>query len=129
MTTRKRKWVSNCRLVHRWRSPKKPLKKCANVSYSLPQVKSVYTTIGGGSAGSDPSMPQASAETRMATDHPLTARGERPRKGVIEKQIRQMLSDMPGMRVKVGLGASGEKYLVMLTGDDPSVLQQTATAF
>ena len=97
---------------------------------SLPQVKSVYTTIGGGSAGSDPSMPQASAETRMATlTIQLTARGERPRKGVIEKQIRQILSDMPGMRVKVGLGASGEKYLVMLTGDDPTVLQQTATAF
>ncbi len=97
---------------------------------SLPQVKSVYTTIGGGSAGSDPSMPQASAETRMATlTIQLTARGERPRKGVIEKQIRQMLSDMPGMRIKVGLGASGEKYLVMLTGDDPTVLQQTATAF
>ena len=95
---------------------------------TLPQVKSVYTTIGGGSAGSDPSMPQASAETRMATlTIQLTERGERPRKGVIEKQMRQMLSDMPGMRVKVGLGASGEKYLVMLTGDDPVTLQQTAT--
>jgi multidrug efflux pump subunit AcrB len=33
------------------------------------------------------------------------------------------------MRVKVGLGASGEKYLVMLTGDDPTALQETATAF
>jgi multidrug efflux pump subunit AcrB len=95
---------------------------------ALPQVMSVYTTIGGGAAGSDPSMPQASAETRMATlTIQLSARGERPRKGVIEKQMRQMLSDMPGMRVKVGLGASGEKYLVMLTGDDPMALQQTAT--
>mgnify|MGYP003337924342 CR=1 FL=1 len=59
----------------------------------------------------------------------MKPRGERPRKGVIEKQLRQMLSDMPGMRIKVGLGASGEKYLVMLTGDDPLALQQTATAF
>ncbi|MFM7698647.1 MAG: efflux RND transporter permease subunit, partial [Limnohabitans sp.] len=97
---------------------------------TLPEVKSVYTTIGGGTAGSDPSMPQAGGETRVATlTIQLTQRGQRPRKGVIEKQMRQMLSDMPGMRVKVGLGASGEKYLVMLTGDDPLSLQQTATAF
>ncbi|NDG14685.1 MAG: efflux RND transporter permease subunit, partial [Betaproteobacteria bacterium] len=95
---------------------------------TLPEVKSVYTTIGGGSAGSDPSMPQASAETRVATlTIQLTERGQRPRKGVIEKNMRQLLADMPGMRVKVGLGASGEKYLVMLTGDDPMALQQTAT--
>jgi len=97
---------------------------------TLPEVKSVYTTIGGGTAGSDPSMPQAGGETRVATlTIQLTERGQRPRKGVIEKQMRQLLSDMPGMRVKVGLGASGEKYLVMLTGDDPASLQQTATDF
>jgi multidrug efflux pump subunit AcrB len=97
---------------------------------TVPHIQSIYTTIGGGAAGSDPSMPQASAETRMATlTIQMKPRGERPRKGVIEKQLRQMLSDMPGMRIKVGLGASGEKYLVMLTGDDPLALQQTATAF
>jgi len=97
---------------------------------SLPEVKSIYTTIGGGAAGSDPSMPQATAETRMATlTIQLLPRGERPRKGVIEKQLRQMLADMPGMRIKVGLGASGEKYMIMLTGDDPLALQQSATAF
>ena len=95
----------------------------------LPQVKSVYTTIGGGAAGSDPGMAPGAAETRIATlTIQLTARGERPRKGVIENQMREMLSDMPGMRVKVGLGASGEKYLIMLTGDDPVSLQQSATA-
>ena len=95
----------------------------------VPEVKTVYTTIGGGAAGSDPGMAQAAAETRMATlTIQLSKRGERPRKGVIEKQLRELLSDMPGMRVRVGLGASGEKYLVMLTGDDPAALQQSATA-
>lgn len=96
----------------------------------IPQIQSVYTTIGGGSAGSDPGMPQAAAETRQATlTIQLTKRGERPRKGVIENQIRGMLSDIPGVRTKVGLGASGEKYLIMLTGDDANALQQSATAF
>ena len=96
----------------------------------IPQIQSVYTTIGGGSAGSDPGMAQGAAETRMATlTIQLTKRGERPRKGVIENQIRDTLSDIPGVRTKVGLGASGEKYLIMLTGDDANALQQTATAF
>ena len=96
----------------------------------IPQIQSVYTTIGGGSAGSDPGMPQAAAETRQATlTIQLTKRGERPRKGVIENQIRALLTDIPGVRTKVGLGASGEKYLIMLTGDDASALQQSATAF
>jgi multidrug efflux pump subunit AcrB len=75
-------------------------------------------------------MAQSAAETRMATlTIQLTARGERPRKGVIENQIRELLSDIPGVRTKVGLGASGEKYLIMLTGDDPNALQETATGF
>ena len=96
----------------------------------IPQIQSVYTTIGGGSAGADPGMPQSAAETRMATlTIQLTKRSERPRKGVIENQIRALLTDIPGVRTKVGLGASGEKYLVMLTGDDPTTLQQSATVF
>ncbi len=96
----------------------------------IPQIQSVYTTIGGGSAGADPGMPQGASETRMATlTIQLTKRGERPRKGVIENQIRDLLSAIPGVRTKVGLGASGEKYLIMLTGDDPTALQQSATAF
>jgi len=96
----------------------------------IPEIQSVYTTIGGGSAGSDPGAPQAAAETRQATlTIQLTKRGERPRKGVIENQIRALLTDIPGVRTKVGLGASGEKYLVMLTGDDATTLQQSATAF
>ena len=96
----------------------------------IPQIQRVYTTIGGGSAGADPGMPQGASETRMATlTIQLTKRGERPRKGVIENQIRDLLSAIPGVRTKVGLGASGEKYLIMLTGDDPTALQQSATAF
>ena len=96
----------------------------------ISDIQTVYTTIGGGSAGSDPGMAQSAAETRMATlTIQLTARGERPRKGVIENQIRELLSDIPGVRTKVGLGASGEKYLIMLTGDDPNALQETATGF
>jgi preprotein translocase subunit SecF len=96
----------------------------------IAEIQTVYTTIGGGSAGSDPGMAPSTAETRMATlTIQLTKRGERPRKGVIENQLRELLTDIPGVRTRVGLGASGEKYLVMLTGDDPKALQETATGF
>jgi multidrug efflux pump subunit AcrB len=92
-------------------------------------VKSVYTTIGGGSAGSDPFAPQGASEVRKATlTILLSERGERPRKQEIENNIRAALADLPGVRSKVGLGGSGEKYLLVLTGEDPQALQTAAMA-
>ncbi len=92
-------------------------------------VKSVYTTIGGGSAGADPFAPQGTGEVRKATlTVQLAARGSRPHKQAIENQIRAALEGLPGVRSKVGLGGSGEKYILVLTGDEPIALQQAALA-
>ena len=92
-------------------------------------VQSVYTTIGGGSAGTDPFAGGGAAETRKATlTIQLTPRGQRPRKQVIENTIREALSEVAGVRTKVGLGGSGEKYMLVLTGEDPLALGQAATA-
>jgi multidrug efflux pump subunit AcrB len=92
-------------------------------------VKSVYTTIGGGSAGSDPFVSAGAAEARKATlTIAISERGERPRKQVIEADIRRAMQDLPGVRSKVGLGGSGEKYVLVLTGEDPLALQQAALA-
>jgi multidrug efflux pump subunit AcrB len=92
-------------------------------------VKSVYTTIGGGSAGGDPFAPQGTAEVRKATlTILLTERTERPRKQGIENKIRVALQSVPGVRTKVGLGGSGEKYILVLTGEDPAALQTAAQA-
>lgn len=91
-------------------------------------VKSVYTTVGGGSAGSDP-FAAGAAETRKATLTILLAdRSERPRKQGIENEIRVALERLPGVRAKVGLGGSGEKYILALTGEDPQALQAAALA-
>ena len=96
---------------------------------AVEHVQSVYTTIGGGSAGSDPFAPTGSAETRKATlTIQLAGRGVRPRKQGIENQIRTALETLPGVRTKVGLGGSGEKYIMALTGDDAQALQSTALA-
>jgi multidrug efflux pump subunit AcrB len=92
-------------------------------------VQSVYTTVGGGAAGSDPFAPQGAAEVRKATlTVLLTERGQRPRKQGIENEIRTALGALPGVRSKVGLGGSGEKYLLVLTGEDPHALATAATA-
>jgi multidrug efflux pump subunit AcrB len=95
----------------------------------VPHVKSIYTTIGGGSAGSDPFAASGAAEVRKATlTLLLSDRGERPRKQGIENQIRSALEAVPGVRSKVGLGGSGEKYVLVLTGEDPQALSAAALA-
>jgi multidrug efflux pump subunit AcrB len=99
-----------------------------NVS-KVQHVKSVYTTIGGGSAGGDPFANSGAAETRKATLTVLLApREERPRKQGIENEIRRALEPLPGVRTKVGLGGSGEKYILVLSGEDPQALQTAALA-
>ena len=92
-------------------------------------VKSVYTTVGGGSAGSDPFAASGAAETRKATLTILLAeRGKRPRKQVIENNIRKALEELPGVRNKVGLGGSGEALVLALTSENPASLAAAAAA-
>ena len=94
-----------------------------------PQVKLVYTAVGGGSTGSDPFAPGGAAEVRQATlTINMTPRGERPglTKQDIEAQLREAVKAIPGARVKVGLGASSEKYVLVLAGEDGRVLAEHA---
>ena len=92
-------------------------------------IKSIYTTVGGGAAGSDPFAPPGTTEVRKATlTVLLTERGARPRKQGIENAIREAMAELPGVRSKVGLGGSGEKYQLVLTGEDPQTLATAAAA-
>ncbi len=95
----------------------------------VPHVRSIYTTIGGGAAGSDPFAGGGIAESRKATlTILLDPRGKRPVKQVVENTIREALKEVPGARTKVGLGGSSEKLQVMLTGSDAAALSQAALA-
>ena len=95
----------------------------------LEHIQSVYTTIGGGAAGSDPFAPKGTSEVRKATlTVLLTPRGQRPRKQMIESTIRSAMAALPGVRSKVGLGGSGEKYQLVLTGEDAQALAVAAAA-
>ncbi len=81
----------------------------------VPHVVSVYTNIGN---GGDP---------RMASLFlTLSPRGQRPNKQVLENQLRTALEQLPGTRIKVGFGGSGEKYDMVLAGEDADALQKTA---
>ncbi len=96
----------------------------------IEHVKSVYTTIGGGTAGTDPFAPQGLAEVRKSTlTVLLTERVRRPvKKQPIEANIRKALERLPGVRSKVGLGGSGEKYVLVLTGEDANAMTTAARA-
>ncbi len=92
-------------------------------------VKSIYTTVGGGSAGTDPFAASGSVEKRKATlTILLDARGTRPRKQVVENNIRKALTELPGVRSKVGLGGSGESLVLALTSENPASLASAAAA-
>ena len=91
-----------------------------------PHVKMVYTAVGGGSTGADTFTPGAGLpEVRRATlTLNLTHRSERPglSKQDIEGQLRGSLETLPGARVKVGFGASSEKYVLVLSSADGGAL-------
>ncbi len=92
-----------------------------------PHVKLIYTAVGGGRTGSDPFIPSGAAEVRKATlTINMTPRDQRKgvSKQVIETELRELLAQVPGARIKVGFGASSEKYILVLAGEDGRVLAQ-----
>ncbi|MFT3663816.1 efflux RND transporter permease subunit [Piscinibacter sp.] len=91
-------------------------------------VKLVYTAIGGGAAGSDPFAPTLAEVRRAVLTINMTHRDARRglSKQAIEAQLRDALEVLPGARVKVGLGASSEKYVLVLAGEDGRVLSAHA---
>ncbi|WP_371323529.1 efflux RND transporter permease subunit [Dechloromonas sp. ZY10] len=94
-----------------------------------PHVRLVYTAIGGGAAGSDPFAPRGANEVRKATLTinltPRKARGGVSKQDV-ESEFRQRLAALPGAQVKVGMGASNEKYVLVLAGENGQALADHA---
>lgn len=94
-----------------------------------PHVAKVYTSIGAGATGSDPFWGGGIYEVRRAA-MTLTLVPPEERRGVsaqaIEAQLRERLRALPGVRTKVGSGASGQRYMMSLTSDDPQALERAA---
>lgn len=90
-------------------------------------VKSIYTTIGGGAAGADVFMGGGAQEVRQASlTITLDERSERRVKQDIQADIREVMKELPGTRIVVGLAGSGEKYALSLSGEEENVLAEAA---
>ncbi|MET0498033.1 MAG: efflux RND transporter permease subunit [Steroidobacteraceae bacterium] len=94
-------------------------------------VKMVYTAIGGGSTGSDPTEPGSSPASNVRTavlTVNLTHRNERRglKSQAIESEFRRSLALLPGVRVKVGMGESGENFVLVMAAQDNQRLGQHA---
>ncbi|WFP51571.1 efflux RND transporter permease subunit [Methylomonas sp. EFPC3] len=97
----------------------------------LPDVIQVFTAAGvSSSGGGGADAATTNYEVRKATlTLSLRDRAERPYKqAAVEAAIREQLADLPGVRVTVGAGGSGEKLQLTLASDDPQALRRAADA-
>ncbi|WP_296446112.1 efflux RND transporter permease subunit, partial [Rhodoferax sp. UBA5149] len=96
-------------------------------SMTTPNVKSVFSSIGGGSSG-DAFAPGAAAEARRAVlTLTTTHRNDRTASMAdIESQLRLKLTDIPGARFTVGPPDTGVKMQLVLQSEDPVALLASA---
>jgi len=90
------------------------------------EVRHVYTAIGSGVMAGVPG--SSGGEVRNGTlTISLTDRHDRHiKQQEVQRQLREMLEGVPGLRISFGAVGSGEQLQVVLTGDDPATLQQAA---
>jgi len=95
-----------------------------NIIRQNPEVTRIYTAIGGGTSGGNAFEPAGAGDVRKATlSIQLRSRSARKlNKQQIEDQLRDALMALPGVRIKVGMGASADKYQLVLTSDNSEAL-------
>ncbi|CAH0139586.1 Multidrug resistance protein MdtC [Massilia sp. Bi118] len=93
----------------------------------VPQVKGVFSSIGGGSSG-DAFAPGGAAEARRAVLTLTTVhRSDRKESlAAIESSLRAKLADIPGARFTVGPPDTGVKMQLVLRSEDPVALTAVA---
>jgi multidrug efflux pump subunit AcrB len=90
-------------------------------------IKSVYSSIGGGSSG-DAFAPGAAAEARRAVLTLTTVHRDERKESMadIEGHLRQKLAEIPGARFNVGPPDTGVKMQLVLRSEDPVALMSAA---
>lgn len=88
-----------------------------------PGVASLYATIGAGSSGNFRAA-ESAGEVRSATLSLSLADGVDSR--TLTRAVALKLKELPGVRVGLGGGGSGEMYSFSLAASDPSLLYDTA---
>ncbi|MFC0253368.1 efflux RND transporter permease subunit [Massilia consociata] len=94
---------------------------------SVPEVRHVFSSIGGGSSG-DAFAPGAAAEARRAVLTVTTIERSERDAGIsdIERRLRGKMAQIPGARFNVGANDTGTKMQLVLRSEDPQALVATA---
>lgn len=88
-----------------------------------PYIEQVYSAIGAGSLGREGGV---NTDTRKASlNVTLKPLGSRPERSVVENQMREALSKVPGVKIQILSGGSGEKLSIALRSDDGVLLRDT----
>ncbi len=95
---------------------------------AMPEVTNIFTSVGEAQATMDSnSSGSGKAENIAGLDIVLAPRAERGSKQEIERQISNLLAEVPGARFTVGLSSGGESgYNFSMTSTNPQLLEQTA---
>jgi len=101
--------------------------RARQAAMEVKQVKSVFSSIGGGSSG-DAFAPGAAAEARSAVLTLTTVHRTERKESMadIEADIRHKLDAIPGARFKVGPPDNGVKMQLVLRSEDPVALKEAA---
>lgn len=95
----------------------------------IADITRIFTAVGI-TTGSGPFGEGAGSDVRKATlTLVLKHRNDRPRKQAqIENELRERLQALPGARVTVGIGDAGERYQLVLQGEDANTLSEFSIA-
>ena len=92
-------------------------------------VKSVFSSVGGGSSGDGFNQGAAAEVRRAVLTVVLKHRDDRPmNQQAVETDLRAALADQPGVRLTVGPADTGVKMILVLKSDNPAALAQAAQA-
>jgi len=91
-------------------------------------VSRVFASVGTASTGQGMESSSNTAVNSATLTVDMKARGERRKQVEVEEEIRTLLRQLPGARIAVGRGSSGEKLEVTLASDDSQLLESTAAA-
>ena len=94
---------------------------------AVPDVLDVFTAVGRGASGDLFSIGGSSDIRKANMTIKLTHRSQRNiKQQAVESDIREKLQQLAGVRVTIGVGNSGEKFILILGGDEPDVLAATS---
>lgn len=103
-------------------------RKASTLIKQIPDVTHIFSSVGSASSGFGVEASTNSAVNKATLTVDMKPRKERRKQVVVEAQIREVLADLPGARVSVGRGSSGEKLDLTLAGDDSQLLESTAAS-